>query len=328
MKRLIIPGLLLLLVLSPAFAMGGKEKIKDPGEAINIRAAAIKGPSGIGMIHMFEDSPVLPGNATLSLEAIAAADAVTAKIMSGELDAAVLPVNVAAKLYNAGLDYRLVAVIGNGMVSVISTDPSVTGIQDLKGKDVYIAGQGATPDYLFQKVIGNAGLDKDKDLRLVYSMPIPEIAASISAGIIETAVLPEPFATIAKAGNPTAREAFSLKALWAQATGLADYPMTAFVVKGSLIDSHPDVVRAILVAIEDSIQKVLADPAAAGQLVEKHEFGLKAPIATKAIPVSAYVYMEAGKARGMLEGLLSVFLAQAPQSIGGRLPDSRFYAGL
>jgi NitT/TauT family transport system substrate-binding protein len=102
--------------------------------------------------------------------------------------------------------------------------------------------------------------------------------------------------------------------------------MTALVVSAKLASSNPAAVKAILVAVSDSIAWVKSDPATAGALVEKHELGLKAPIAAKAIPRSAYVFTPAREARPAVEALLKVFLAATPASIGGRLPDDAFYA--
>ena len=75
-----------------------------------------------------------------------------------------------------------------------------------------------------------------------------------------------------------------------------------------------------------SIAWVTAQPLEAGALVEKQELGLKAGIAAKAIPRSAYVFTAAPEARGAVEALLGVFLELAPASVGGKLPDDGFYA--
>ncbi len=329
MKRLSLIALAMTLLCASAFGLGGRERpAAEAAGPMTIRMGVLKGPTGIGAIKLFETPPALPSGATLSLEAIAAADVMAARLISGELEAAVLPVNMAAKLYNAGMPYRLVAIVGNGMVKVLTTDPAVKGLADLRGRDVYVAGQGATPEYLMRTVLKAGGMDPDTDLRMVFSMPYPEIAASMVAGKIDVAVLPEPFATMVLKGNPAARVPFSLTSLWTAATGLGDYPMSAFVVRASLLDERPSAVSALMAAYSASISSVLADPVAAGALVEKHDMGLKAAVAAAAIPVSNYAFERAGAAREAVEGILSVFLAAAPASIGGKLPDAAFYAAV
>jgi len=314
----------------PCFGRGTKDLdiSRVEASAPTVRLGALKGPTGIGMIHLFEGTTKLPRGASLSIEAIGSTDTMVARLLSGELDVAVLPVNIAAKLYNSGVDYRLLAIVGNGMVKMVSTSPAIRSISDLRGRTVHVAGQGATPEFLFRTIVKHEGLDPDKDMKLVFSMPYPEIAASIAAGRIENAVLPEPFATLAFRGNPSSREAFSLTGLWKATTGQASYPMSVFVAKGSLVDKHQDILSALMTAYGASIQSVLSDPVAAGILVEKHDLGLKAAIATASIPSSEFVFIPASNARTSVEALLSVFLALSPNSIGSKLPDEAFYVQL
>lgn len=333
MHRRCIAALAALSLASSAFALGGKEPSREaslaaPLEPLVLRVGALKGPSGIGMIGLFENPPALPQAVTTAFEAVPSADAMAAKLLSRELDAAVLPVNMAAKLYNAGLGYRLVAVVGNGMVKLVTTDPSLSSPADLRGRELYVAGQGATPEFLMRAVLPEVGLDPVRDLRMVFNMPYPEMAASLVAGRISSAVLPEPFATLALSGNKNAVVPFSLTELWKRATGQDDYPMTVFVVRSTLIDERPAAVAALAAAYEASIRSTLADPAAAGTLVEKHDMGLKAPIAAAAIPACAFTFVAAPEARPAVEALLSVFLASVPASVGGKLPDDAWYADL
>ncbi|HTX74137.1 MAG TPA: ABC transporter substrate-binding protein, partial [Rectinemataceae bacterium] len=292
----------------------------------SIVVGALKGPTGIGMVRLFESPPQLSGGLAITMTAVPSADVMAAKVMSGEYDAAVLPVNMAAKLYSAGIPIRLAAIVGNGMVSFLTSDPTVTALADLRGKEINVAGQGATPDYLFRRLLQTAGLDPDKDLRLSYALPYPEAAAALAAGSIRYAVLPEPFATLALMKNPSLKSPLDVAALWTKATGQSSYPMSAFVVSARLAGEAPGAVRALLDAYADSITWVTANPAAAGALVEKHDLGLPAAVAARAIPRSNYVFVTSELARPAIEALLSVFLQTAPASIGGALPDASFYA--
>ncbi|MDA8427215.1 MAG: ABC transporter substrate-binding protein [Treponema sp.] len=300
---------------APLFALPG-----------TIVIGALKGPTGIGMVRLFDSPPSLPGNLKLETIAVPSADIMVAKVIGGEYDAAVLPVNMAAKLYSAGIPIRLAAIVGNGMVSFLTSDPSVSSLADLRGKEIAVAGQGATPDYLLRFLLERAGIDPNTDLRLSYSLPYPEAAEALAGGKIRYAVLPEPFSTLALKANPALRSPIDLGALWTRATGQVSYPMSALVVSDRLAQSHPAAVARLLAAYADSIAWVVAHPREAGLLVEKHDLGLKASIATAAIPRSNYVFETAAHARGAVEALLSVFLATAPASIGGKLPDPAFYA--
>lgn len=314
------------------FAAGVKEAAtpaqaaREPEAGAPLRLGALKGPTGVGMIHLFEGGSDMPPGVAFAVEALASADAMAAKLISGDLDAAVLPLNLAAKLYNAGVGYSLLAVVGNGMVRVVATDPGVRSLADFKGRDVHVAGQGATPEFLLRALSRKAGLDPSADFKMVFSMAQSEIAANFVAGRISLAVLPEPFATMALSGRRDGFVPFSLSALWTESTGMKDYPMSVFVASAKAIRDRPLALSAIMREYARSIASVIADPGRAGTLVEKHDLGLKASVVAASVPSSAFVFVEASEARPEIEAMLRVFLESAPASIGGKLPDSGFYA--
>jgi NitT/TauT family transport system substrate-binding protein len=283
------------------------------------------------MIRLFENPPRLPGGAA-KMEALAQADLMAAKFIAGEAKVGILPPNVAAKIASTGKAIQVAAVVGTGMLSLLSGDEGVRRIEDLKGKTVEVAGQGATPDYVFRRILLSKGLDPDKDLHLGYALAYPEIAQSLIAGRISTALLPEPFATMARTGKPGLRQIGDIQVEWALANGKApggeNYPMTVLVVDAAFAKAEPGIVRAILYAYRSSIEWVRAHPAEAGALVEKHDLGLRAAVVREAIPHSNYVFIPAAQARESLETLFRAFLDFAPPSIGGSLPQDSFYLDL
>jgi NitT/TauT family transport system substrate-binding protein len=294
------------------------------GSTEDLTIYAIKGPSGVSMIRLFEDPPKAAGF-NVRMEALAQADLIAAKIIAGEAKAGILPANVAAKIASSGKGIQIAAVTGTGMLSLLSADPAVKSIEDLRGKTVEVAGQGATPDYVFRKILLTKGIEPGTDITLSYSLAYPEIAQSLIAGRISLALLPEPFATMARAGKPELAVVSSIQEEWVKAGGAGNYPMTVLVVDSALAAARPGLIKAILAALKDSTEWVIANPAEAGALVEKHELGLKAPVVAAAIPRSNYVFIPAVEARPSLEALYRAFLEFAPASIGGALPPDSFY---
>jgi NitT/TauT family transport system substrate-binding protein len=276
------------------------------------------------MIRLFEEAPSLPGT-HITMEALAQADLVAAKFIAGEAKMGILPANVAAKIASTGRGLQVAAVIGTGMLSLLSGDPAVQRIEDLRGRSVEVAGQGATPDYVFRKILLSRGLSPDADVILNYSLAYPEIAQSLIAGRSSLALLPEPFATMARAGNAGLRVIGDIQDDWIAAGGAGNYPMTVLVVDAAYAASRPQVIAGVLDSIEASIAWVVAHPAEAGVLVEKHDLGLRAPVVAAAVPRSNYVFLTAADARPSLESLYRAFLEFAPQSIGGILPPDSFY---
>jgi NitT/TauT family transport system substrate-binding protein len=210
------------------------------------------------------------------------------------------------------------------MLSLLSADPSVRRIEDLKGKTVEVAGQGATPDYVFRKILMSKGIEPGRDIQLGYALAYPEMAQALVAGRISLALLPEPFATMARNGNGKLAVVGDIQDEWARLYA-SGYPMTALVVDAAFAADNGALIKAVLESLKASIEWVRANPAAAGQLVEKHDLGLRAPVVAAAVPRSNYVFIPAAQARPGIEALFRAFLEFAPPSIGGALPKDDFY---
>jgi NitT/TauT family transport system substrate-binding protein len=285
----------------------------------------LKGPTGVGLVKLVDESAKLPDGTPVVYRIVPSVDIMLSKLTTGEVDIAALPTNTAAKLYNGGMGYCLAAVIGNGMLSYISSDTSVTSVMGLKGREIAISGQGAVPEYVFRLILRKAKLNPDSDVRLNFSLPYPEAVASLVAGKIQDAVLPEPFATMALIGNPKLRVPFDIQALYGAAGGSATYPLSVLVVKKDLFAKRPELVKAFLESAKASIAWTLANPAQAGAIVERLEFGMKAKVAEASIPKTNYVFLTAKEAKKDIESLFAVLLAENPVSIGGKLPDAAFY---
>jgi NitT/TauT family transport system substrate-binding protein len=294
----------------------------------------LKGPSGVGMIRLFENPPRVPGF-EISVEALAQADLMAAKFISGEAKIGILPPDVAAKIAASGKKIQIAAVTGTGMLSLLSADPLVRRIEDLRGKTVEAAGHGATPEYVFKKILLSKGINPDRDLTLRYALAYPEIAQALIAGRINIALLPEPFATMARNGNNKVAVVGDIQDEWARlhagtgansgANSGANYPMTALIVDGPFAAANSALIKTVLDNFKASIEWVTANPAAAGQLAEKHELGLRAPVVAAAIPRSNYVFIPAAQGRPGIEALFRAFLEFAPASIGGAMPKDDFY---
>lgn len=296
----------------------------NPAVQQSVKISILKGPSGISSAW-FVSNPPETNDAKIEFLIAASADIVTAKLISGEIDAGVLPVNVAAKLYSAGIPIKAAAIVGNGMVKFLTNDPAIKTLGDLRGKSIAIAGQKATPDFLFRFLTNKEGLEAGKDYTAVYNLSYPEIAAALASGKIQYAVLPEPFATQALLLNKELLSPFNLDNFWQKYTGMQSYPMSLFVVSKKLADGNRQLVAKILASLESSVSQTTSDPKGTALLVEKLDLGLKASVAEAAIPKSNYVYETALSERNSIEALLSLFLSFEPASIGGKLPDQGFY---
>lgn len=309
------------IAIFPLSAGGGSEA---PAKPRTVKIAALKGPTGLGMIRLFQDKPVLAENVSAEYAAYAGPDTLLPKLLTGETDIAAIPANLAANLYNKKIPYRLVAVIGTGMLSLVTTDPAIKSLEDLKGREVQNTAKGSTPEFIFRHILEKKGLDKD--VRVSFKYGHIELAQTLIAGRETIGVLPEPFVTKVLLANKSARIAVDLQKEWETLHPEAPvYPMTALVAREALLRDRPDVLDKFIAAYKVSQDWVKANPKAAGAAAEKLSFGISESEAEEAVPRCRLVYIPAAEAKTLLGAEFSVFMKFAPEAIGGKIPDADFY---
>ncbi|MFP4267700.1 MAG: ABC transporter substrate-binding protein [Spirochaetaceae bacterium] len=296
-------------------------------ETLTLEAATLKGPSGFGMIRMFEEAPDLGDNVETEFQVLPTPQEMVTRVAGGELDFAVFPTNMGAKLYTEGPGYKLGAVVGLGLLSVVSRDDSIENWTDLKDRRVYSIGKGATPDFLFRYLMEENGVDPEEELDLDFSVKSGAQLAQLLIGEKgDTAVLPEPFVTMVTLRTEGEVEAvLDFQEEWKRARDTeTTYPITVVVVRPSLVEKRPEVVEGFLDSYRDSIEWVEENPSEAAQLIEKHDV-LSAALAEPAIPNCNLAFIPAGEAQTLVEDYLQVLLDFNPASVGGALPDEDFY---
>ena len=288
------------------------------------KIGVLKGPSGIPSAYLMENF-----SDNVEYEVFSGANFLLPKLIKGEVEIGFLPPNVAAKVYNVNKGAVLMAAVcGNGMVSLVTKDSSIKRLKDLKGKEIFVAGQGATPDFMFRYILKQNKIKFDgtkNSVRLSYSVPNAEIAPSLILGKIQYAVVPEPFATVACEKDKNIFRAVDFQKEFFALSEIENFPMTLIAVNANFAKSNPEKVKKFLEEYKKASEWTLKNPKEAGPLVEKFQLGLNARIVEKAIPKCAFVFETGNNARNEIEKLLSVFMEFEPASVGGKLPDGGFY---
>lgn len=301
-----------------------EQEVSSPSEetdTLEVHMSVFKGPTGFGYVKLIEDGPNLVDGISVTTSVLPSPTEAVARLISGELDVLAMPVNTAAALYAKGVDIRIAAVTGEGMMYLISALEEGSDLSAFEGMSVNIPGAGSTPEYVSRYLFEQAGVSARFDFSVNVAA---QLAGLLVAGKVPYAILPEPFATMALSKNPALNRSVDLQELFAAATGKGSYPMTALVFRGQFAASHPQVVSVLRMAVEDSISWVNSNPKEASVLIEKHEI-LTAALAEPAIPNCALVYKPVSSVRDAIEAYYSVLMGFDPASIGGALPDEAFY---
>lgn len=314
-------------------ADAGDEGKKDAAaEPVAVRAAALKGPTAMGLVKFM--SEVDAGNLKeedYSFQIVASADEVAPLISKSEVDIAAVPANLASVLYNKTSGaVRVIAVNTLGVLYICELGDTVNTVADLRGKTIFSAGKGATPEYALEYVLRANGLDPTADVTIEWKSEHAECVAALAQDATAIAMLPQPFVTTAQAKNDQIRVALDLNQEWAaacEAEGRDGKLITGVaVVRSEFADAHPEAVDAFLGHYRESVEFVNANTDEAAALVGGYDIVPEA-VAKKALPACNITFIDGADMKAQLSGYLEVLADQNADAVGGKLPGDDFYYG-
>ena len=314
-------------------ADAGDEGKKDAAaEPVAVRAAALKGPTAMGLVKFM--SEVDAGNLKdedYSFQIVASADEVAPLISKSEVDIAAVPANLASVLYNKTSGaVRVIAVNTLGVLYICELGEAVNTVADLRGKTIFSAGKGATPEYALEYVLRANGLDPAADVTIEWKSEHAECVAALAQDATAIAMLPQPFVTTAQAKNDQIRVALDLNQEWAaacEAEGRDGKLITGVaVVRSEFADVHPEAVDAFLAHYRESVEFVNANTDEAAALVGGYDIVPEA-VAKKALPACNITFIDGADMKAQLGGYLEVLADQNAEAVGGKLPGDDFYYG-
>lgn len=294
-----------------------------------IRIGSLKGPTSMGLVFLMEMSENGKTANDYEFTMVTAADELLPKVISGELDMALLPANVASVLYNR-MDGAISVIDINtlGVLYAVTADDSIQSIADLKGRTIYMTGKGTTPDYVFRYLLSENGLS-DSDLTLEYKSEPTEVAALLQQEDGAVGVLPQPFVTAACAQNKDLKIPLDLTAEWDKTQKSSPSPSRMVtgvtVVRNDFLEKEPEAVKIFLSEHEKSAAYTKEQTQKAAELVVKTGIIEKAPIAELALPKCNITCITGTQMKDALSGYLQVLYDQDPKSVGGELPGDEFY---
>lgn len=264
-------------------------------------------------------------------------DQLRALALEGKSDFVAMPTNVAANLYNRKVPLRLTNVSVWGMLWVVSRDPTLQSLADLKGQEVAIPFRADMPDILFGFLAERAGLDLKRDLKIRY-LPSPMDAMQwLIMRRVDHALLAEPAVSMAlrKTGSfplsvvaPELHRGLSLHQEWGRLQHTqARLPQAGMAVMGQAFADEA-LAQRLEQAYATASRWCVEQAQACGALAAKYMDMLNPEAATDAIQALPQHYTSARQAQPELEAFFQLLLERQPATVGGKLPDSSFYGGV
>lgn len=294
-------------------------------EPAEIRIASMKGPTTMGMVKLMSNSDNGMYEDKYSVELYGTADEIVTGLVKGEIDVANVPCNLASALYNKTNGGISVACINTmGVLYVVESGESISAIGDLVGKTIYSTGKGTTPEFAFNYILKQNGINPDTDLDIQYKSESTEVTAILQNDESAIAVLPQPYITIASAKNDKLRMALSLMDEWEKVSDNGSLVTGVTVVRNEFLEANGAAFERFMKRYSDSVEFALADEEKTATLIGEYDI-VPRSIAIKALPYCSISMVTGNEMKQLIEGYLNMLFDSEPSSIGGKLPENDFY---
>jgi len=312
---------LLILLNAGCIGAGSGDKTPAPARPEKIVVQAPLAPPTAPLFKMAGE--VLPDGTPLEIIYYKSVEEATTRVVKGEADFSVLPVNVAAKLYNKGVDISLANVSTWGILYLVTLESDVKEWTDLRGKELHVGARGSTPDVLTQYFLSRNGL-KEGEVHLTY-LDSPEIARMMVNGLVKNAVLPEPMLSQVLMNHKEARVIRDFYSDWQQYEGESTaLPQAGMVVLNEFARNYPGTVSEFQRTYAGALEWTVANPAEAAPLVEASA-SIPAQVFVQSMERTRLHFVPGSEARADVDVYLSRLIDFSPEMVGGKLPDEKFY---
>jgi NitT/TauT family transport system substrate-binding protein len=289
------------------------------------------GPMAIPLAYLVENNKLGDLAAETELMIWENPDQLKAIVSGGEeAHFLTLPSNSAATFYNKGMNLKMLGISVWGILYVVSTDPDISAIEDLKGKEVVVPYQGNMPDLLFSFICEKKGIDTSKDLTVYYANSPQQAAQLLLSGQKTCSVLTEPLTTQvlmkAKKAGMSLYRSIDMQVEWSQASGLGERIPIAGTVALPAIHGNSTAITRFMEEYALAIEWLKENPDEAGILgSEIEQLGFETEPVAESVKNTRWNFIQVKDCRQDIDAFFNALADFDPAVIGGKLPDEGFY---
>ena len=286
--------------------------------AAKIRLSVSASPSSLPAFYLQENE----NNINLDVTIHRSRNIVISRLMQGEVDAALLSTNEAAKLYNRDVKVQLLGIHNWGLFYLLSTNQKIEKWQDLKGEKIYIPDKGGPLDIVFQELAAKKDLDLKKEIQIERGK-MREVAQLMINNMAETAVIREPFVSQTLLNNSQSRIVFDLQNEWEKEYDFR-IAQSALVVRQEFAEENKKLMAELEKQYKKSAEKLESNHQLAAELGEKY-LEVQPKVILKAYPSLNLKYQNINQVKAEVISYFEVLKSYNIDTIGGSIPDEEFY---
>lgn len=243
-----------------------------------------------------------------------------------EVDIALVPTDMAAKVYNKNSSYQICASIGQGSYYLVTSDPEVRGFNStLINKEIAIAGESSMTDNIVKAILKKNNIDETL-VKFKYTNTVPELVKTLTLGEIYTGIVPETSLTSLLYKHSGLKILASTNDAYENTFDISEgYPQFSVIVRKDFAKNNKEYVNKFLSKVKESIEFVNNNPLQAGAYGEELKIPIKPQILSKAIKRCNLKFIEIDKFKQNYKYFFDILYNYNNEAVGGTVPDESIY---
>ena len=243
-----------------------------------------------------------------------------------EVDIALVPTDMAAKVYNKNSSYQIYASIGQGSYYLVTSDPEVRGFNStLINKEIAIAGESSMTDNIVKAILKKNNIDETL-VKFKYTNTVPELVKTLTLGEIYIGIVPETSLTSLLYKHSGLKILASTNDAYENTFDISEgYPQFSVIVRKDFADNNKEYVNKFLSKVKESIEFANNNPLQAGAYGEELKIPIKPQILSKAIKRCNLKFIEIDKFKQNYEYFFDILYNYNNEAVGGTVPDESIY---
>lgn len=270
----------------------------------------LNGPTGIGGLKMMKDYN------KITINTVNAPNNMLSLIVKGEADIAAIPANMAAIIFNRQLDYKVIAVISETKLFIVSANNKIQTINDIKNNTVYCGTKLAAPDLMLQYLISK---EQIPNVNINYSLSNPDLSKAVASKNADIAILPETFVSSAMLENKDVHIVVEMSKY------IDDYPVAVLIAKNYFINHNKMLLKEILNEYKKSTDYIINNKEEMKNLIKERNMIINAEAAYYGLNRMGLVFYDGEKMKFALNSYYNFLYNFDKKLIGGKIPNDNFY---
>lgn len=297
-------------------------KEEAPAEKTEIKIGTTMGAGSVSIAHLVANGEDGSAYEKYRAKVYPSANELMGEFAKGEVDAAILSPDKAAKLYNE-YEYkcRVVAVSGTCNYYIAENGGTeYSDVTELDGKKIAIN----EADKMAEPLLNKIAEYNDISFTYEYVENNDKLVAGLENGTVSLALLQEPYCSEAELKNSNVSVVLDLYDYWDEA---ADCPLatSCLVVSDKFINNAPQALDLFIRDYIASVSITKHNSKETARLVEKYALFDSRQAVEKALPGCGIGIQTGGDMKESLTKLYTLLYDLSIDSVGRKIPDENFY---